>query len=431
MKRQIGMIAIAIVLGACGTETDRIENSTKKIDRSVMGDKADGFVNATLSCTDACGALVQDETGYCGCDDLCTELGDCCADKADLCEEPEKETTVIRQSQDGETVNIKVGDTIDVQLDGNPTTGYAWQLMASSRSFPLQNEEYVPDMPELTGSGGTYHFYFTADTFSMHGTFHLQFAYFRSWEGADSALETFSVTVEVKSVCSPVMCELYCVNGFKLGEDGCEICQCKELTPCGGIAGLMCPDDYHCKLDGNYPDAMGVCVLIDESKEACLNIDEDYQAKVALSQSCDNDSECQLFVGGSLTCGQPQKAINSSAKGDVQLISDAYWDSQCYKLDWNCPLFSPLPPWYITVGTCKQGTCEVETIDTRAAEGEACNVNENYQCGDNLYCAFDVCLKAGDCNTLSDCYNVDNFWIHPACGGVATCEENRCGWDCS
>ncbi len=400
MKRQIGIIAITFVLGACGTDIDRIDNSTKKIDRSEMGEKADGFFDATLSCTDACGALVQDETGYCGCDDLCTELGDCCADKADFCEEPDTVITVINQSQNGDTVNIKVGDTIDVQLAGNPTTGYTWRLLASSRSFPLQNEEYVPDMPELAGSGGTYHFTFTADAFSLGHTFNLQFAYFRSWEGADSALETFNVTVDVTPVCSPVMCELYCINGFKLGEDGCEICQCKEL--------------------------------IDESKEACLKIDEDYQAKVAQSQSCDNDSECQVFVGGSLTCGFPQKAINPSAKDDVQLISDGYWNSQCYKLDWNCPMFSPLPPWYTTVGICSQGTCEVETIDIRAAEGEACNAGDNYQCADDLYCAGSgVCLKIGDCSSTSDCTNDDNSWIHPACMGTLSCEQGRCSWDCS
>ncbi len=29
---------------------------------------------------------------------------------------------------------------------------------------------------------------------------------------------------------------------------------------CGGIAGVECPDGFQCKLDGNYPDAGGVCI---------------------------------------------------------------------------------------------------------------------------------------------------------------------------
>jgi len=29
---------------------------------------------------------------------------------------------------------------------------------------------------------------------------------------------------------------------------------------CGGIAGVVCPEGYTCKLDGKYPDASGVCI---------------------------------------------------------------------------------------------------------------------------------------------------------------------------
>lgn len=30
---------------------------------------------------------------------------------------------------------------------------------------------------------------------------------------------------------------------------------------CGGIAGVSCPEGYSCKLDGNYPDAGGTCII--------------------------------------------------------------------------------------------------------------------------------------------------------------------------
>ncbi|MBI4157223.1 hypothetical protein HY502_00015 [Candidatus Woesebacteria bacterium] len=36
------------------------------------------------------------------------------------------------------------------------------------------------------------------------------------------------------------------------------------ITPpsqfCGGIQGIICPEGYTCKLDGNYPDASGACL---------------------------------------------------------------------------------------------------------------------------------------------------------------------------
>ncbi|MEK7163998.1 MAG: hypothetical protein AAB768_02535 [Patescibacteria group bacterium] len=33
----------------------------------------------------------------------------------------------------------------------------------------------------------------------------------------------------------------------------------KEMV-CGGIAGVICPDGYNCKYDGDYPDASGICI---------------------------------------------------------------------------------------------------------------------------------------------------------------------------
>lgn len=43
---------------------------------------------------------------------------------------------------------------------------------------------------------------------------------------------------------------------------------CPKTTPirtegkiCGGIAGIQCPTDYQCKLEGNYPDASGICII--------------------------------------------------------------------------------------------------------------------------------------------------------------------------
>ena len=93
-------------------------------------------------------------------------------------------------------------------------------------------------------------------------------------------------------------------------------------------------------------------------------------------------------------------------------------------------------------GVCLQGTCKAEYYDTRAKEGEACGDDINVECGENLYCAFGlnwcgtppvtgVCRQMGDCGAPSDCLNQANDWIHPMCMGKATCEQGKCGWDCS
>ena len=170
-----------------------------------------------------------------------------------------------------------------------------------------------------------------------------------------------------------------------------------------------------------------------QSRRPAWRFNEDYTAKVNESQACSDNSDCQAFVGGDLTCGHPTRAINPGAKDDIQEIADKSWANQCYKLDWNCPMFSPLPPWYTSEGVCDQGSCSVNYIDTRAIEGEACDQGANYQCADDLYCSDSaVCLEIGACSSISDCYDDDNSWIHPACMGITfSCEQGSCAWDCS
>lgn len=59
-----------------------------------------------------------------------------------------------------------------------------------------------------------------------------------------------------------------CPDGSYVGRSGpnCEFAACpvtKEGTFCGGIAGINCPLNYKCELDGNYPDAGGWCRRMD------------------------------------------------------------------------------------------------------------------------------------------------------------------------
>ncbi len=375
MNNKISIIAMVVLFGGCGVQ-DVSPSKEIPAEFGVRG-KADGFVNKNITCEGECGSLVWDSLGYCGCDEQCDSYGDCCADKPQFCDAATS-AIIIDKSLDGQTVVINMGDTVDVQLAGNPTTGYAWHLLNSSRSFPLQTEEYVPDQPILTGSGGTYHFTFVADMFSVGNTFELNFHYTRSWEGVDASIETFTVKIQVLP-----------------------------------------------------------------SISECLDLEQEYKDEVAQSQGCQIDAECQAFVGGSLSCGFPQIAINVAFEQEVKAFGDKWWNLKCHQQDWMCPLFSPLPPWFEVKGVCQAGACKVEYVDTRATEGDSCGEDIDVQCGEGLYCAFGLnwcgtppftgtCRQMGDCGAASDCYNERNDWIHPACMGEATCsEQGTCGWDCS
>jgi hypothetical protein len=76
-----------------------------------------------------------------------------------------------------------------------------------------------------------------------------------------------------------------------------------------------------------------------------------------------------------------------------------------------------------------------------AKEGESCGDDINVECDSGLYCAFGltwcgtppvtgICRKMGDCGTVEDCKNEDNWWVQPLCIGELTCENGTCGRDC-
>ena len=182
-------------------------------------------------------------------------------------------TVTITEAQNGQTVTAQVGDTVDIRLAGNPTTGYAWEVVAYSKSLPVTSQTYIPDptCKKCVGSGGTYSFILQPTFLAAGGKHVTRLAYYRSWEGPASAINTFSVTINVpkpKPVkcgantcptgevccnascgictppggfctqqicgpvqCAPVTCELYCPNGFEKDANGCEICSC-ALSGC-------------------------------------------------------------------------------------------------------------------------------------------------------------------------------------------------------
>ena len=92
----------------------------------------------------------------------------------------EKPTTITKTKAPGNPdLSVKVGESFDLKLRGNPTTGYLWALTRLPENFYLLSENYVPDQPIMIGSGGTYHFTFVAMKAGM-GNF--AFYMLRPWE---------------------------------------------------------------------------------------------------------------------------------------------------------------------------------------------------------------------------------------------------------
>ncbi|MFC1847763.1 protease inhibitor I42 family protein [Chloroflexota bacterium] len=110
------------------------------------------------------------------------------------------DTTTVDTSDSGSQIELAVGDTLRVELESNPTTGFMWVLAENSDGSVLQGEghEYVMDEagePPQPGTGGKEFWTFTA---VATGETTISMEYSRPWEGGEKAVRTFDLTVVVK-----------------------------------------------------------------------------------------------------------------------------------------------------------------------------------------------------------------------------------------
>ncbi len=102
----------------------------------------------------------------------------------------------LHEKDSGRTVELHIIDRLEVVLEGNPTTGYQWQIDALDASVikPIGEPEFKPDSDAI-GSGGEYTFVFESIT---PGQTTLTLIYHRPFEKGVEPLKTFRVTVVVE-----------------------------------------------------------------------------------------------------------------------------------------------------------------------------------------------------------------------------------------
>lgn len=104
----------------------------------------------------------------------------------------------LTAADSGTTVGLEPGQAVEITLESNASTGYAWNLVEEPDSsvLTLVSSEYVePDTPEgVVGAAGTEAWKFQA---VAAGTASLKLAYFRSFE-PESVGGEFQLTVDVR-----------------------------------------------------------------------------------------------------------------------------------------------------------------------------------------------------------------------------------------
>lgn len=101
----------------------------------------------------------------------------------------------ISKSDQGKTISVPLSSEFLVNLDANPSTGFAWEVLSidSSRINFIEKSFFADD--SLPGSGGREQIKFKA----IHvGNSPVKLGYLRSWEGRGSMTDSFSVFIEVK-----------------------------------------------------------------------------------------------------------------------------------------------------------------------------------------------------------------------------------------
>jgi len=108
------------------------------------------------------------------------------------CSHSSADSVTATREQNGQTVELAQGQTLKVELAGNPTTGYEWTVdQADAAVLRLEGSSYKPDSSAI-GAGGLYTFRFEA---LESGTTPLVLVYQRAWEPRPLEIYTLTVTI--------------------------------------------------------------------------------------------------------------------------------------------------------------------------------------------------------------------------------------------
>ena len=103
-------------------------------------------------------------------------------------------------ANNGVTLKTTSGQTINITLDSNITTGYKWNLVTEpdAKVLKLLSSEYIPPLasnPPVVGAGGKEVWKFQT---TGRGTTSLKLAYFRPFEPNTPPAKEFSATIVVR-----------------------------------------------------------------------------------------------------------------------------------------------------------------------------------------------------------------------------------------
>jgi len=100
----------------------------------------------------------------------------------------------------GQQVSLRVGDTVEISLAENPTTGFRWDLQSKAEpACKLLKSSFEP-AKVVPGRGGTHFWQFQA---VQAGTGKIELEYRRPWEQDSPPSRVFTLSIHVLEEASP------------------------------------------------------------------------------------------------------------------------------------------------------------------------------------------------------------------------------------
>jgi inhibitor of cysteine peptidase len=104
------------------------------------------------------------------------------------------EVLTVDMAQNGDDLEMGIGESLELRLPENPTTGYRWQTDSAGKpALELEEESFEPSL-EAYGASGIRRWRFRS---VQKGVAHLKMDRRRSWER--QAVETFTVTIRIEA----------------------------------------------------------------------------------------------------------------------------------------------------------------------------------------------------------------------------------------
>jgi inhibitor of cysteine peptidase len=105
----------------------------------------------------------------------------------------------LTEANNGQAIRIRQGDTVELQLRENPTTGFRWQVvradgLVEEAAADKGREAVVPGQHPQMGAGGVRAFRFRART---PGTGRLELKLWREFEGESSVVNRFAGDITI------------------------------------------------------------------------------------------------------------------------------------------------------------------------------------------------------------------------------------------